>query len=105
VPLQGHWDRVNTPLRKTTRRERRIVAVVGGLVAVAVIVSVIVAIGASSPATPAGCIKLEVASTMGGGATQLCGNTAREFCASPAAHHEQGYLAKCRGQGYAVTPQ
>jgi hypothetical protein len=107
VPLQGHWERVNTPLRETTGRERllvRILLAILGIAAVAAII-VFVANGSSSPATPPGCIRLEVGSTMGGGTTQLCGKTAENFCRSPAAHGEQGFLAKCREAGYSVAPE
>ena len=75
------------------------------LVAAACIGGGIVAFGSSSPATPAGCIHLEVGSTMGGGATQLCGKTAENFCRGPAAHADQGYLGKCREAGIPVTPE
>jgi predicted membrane-bound mannosyltransferase len=107
VPLQGHWDRVNTPLRKTTSRERRIVWAFGALLAVAAIVAgvVFVANGSSSPTVGPGCLRIEVGSTMGGGATTICGKAARNFCGSSAAHAEQGFLAKCRDAGYAVTPE
>ena len=104
MPLEGHWKRVNTPLRKTTSRERRILWVVLALVAAACIAGGIVAFGSSSPSTPAGCIHLEVGSTMGGGGTQLCGRTAENFCRGPVAHSDQGYLGKCREAGIPVTP-
>jgi hypothetical protein len=105
VPLQGHWQRVNTPLRKTTSRERRILLVVAAVLAVTVIAGTIVAIGSSSKGTPAGCIHLEVGSTMGGSRTQLCGRTAQSFCRGPVAHADQGYLGKCREAGISVTPE
>jgi hypothetical protein len=107
MPLEGHWQRLNTPLRETTSRERRILWVLSALLAAAIAVAVVVFVsnGSSSPATPAGCIRIEVGSTMGGGTTQLCGQTAARFCHSPAAHDEQDYLAKCRDAGYAVRPQ
>ena len=75
-----------------------------GIAAVVAIVA-LVANGSNSPSTPAGCIRIEVASTMGGGSTQLCGQTARHFCLSPAADDEQSYLAKCRDAGYPVRSQ
>ena len=107
MPLQGHWQRVNTPLRETTPRERLIVRVVAALVGVAALAAIVVFVsnGSSAPSTPPGCIRIEVGSTMGGGTTRFCGRTARDFCGSPAAHAEQGYLAKCREAGYPVTPQ
>jgi hypothetical protein len=107
VPLQGHWDRVNTPLRKTTSRERRIVWAFGALLAVAAIAAtaVFVANGSSSPTVAPGCLRIEVGSTMGGGATTLCGHAARNFCGSSAAQAEQGFLAKCREAGYPVRAE
>jgi hypothetical protein len=103
VPLEGHWQRVNTPLRETTGRERKIVAVAAGLLLVAAIAGVIVAIGSSNPSTPAGCIRVEVPSTMGASASTLCGERAASFCRSPAANSpplNQTALPKCRDAGY-----
>jgi hypothetical protein len=81
--------------------------VFAGLLAVAAVAAVVffVSNGSNSPSTPAGCIRIEVGSTMGGGSTQLCGQTAASFCLSPAAHDEQSYLAKCRTAGHPVRPQ
>jgi hypothetical protein len=104
MPLQGHWARVNTPVRQTTGRERRIVLAAVCLLAVAAIVGGIVAIGSSSPATPAGCIHIEVPSTMGAGASNICGDKAiSSFCGSPAAHSQplnETALPKCREAGF-----
>jgi hypothetical protein len=103
VPLEGHWQRVNTPLRETTGRERRIVAVAAGLLVMAAIAAAIVAIGSSNPSTPAGCIRIEVPSTMGASASTLCGDRAASFCRSPVAHSpplNQTALPKCRDAGY-----
>jgi hypothetical protein len=103
VPLEGHWERINTPLRATTRRERRILWVLGAVLAVAAVVATIAAIGSSPPNTPAGCIRIEVPSTMGGATSQLCGHGVRTFCRSPAAHTpplESIALPKCRDAGY-----
>jgi hypothetical protein len=103
MPLEGHWARVNTPLRKTTSRERRILVVVAVVLALAVIAGAIVAIGSSNPSTPAGCLRVDLPSTMGGGTPQLCGNAAASFCSSDAAHTpplNQTALPKCRSAGY-----
>jgi hypothetical protein len=73
------------------------------LAAIATVIVVIVAIGSSSPSTPAGCIHVELPSTMGGAVSDLCGDTAREFCQSPAAHTEplnHTALPKCRDAGF-----
>jgi hypothetical protein len=113
VPLQGHWARVNTPLRETTPRERLLVRIVIGLVAVAAVATVIVAIvtrdnGTSGVPLGEGCIRVELPSTMGGVASDLCGRTAREFCLSSAANSEpldNQVQPKCREAGYAIAPK
>ena len=103
MPLEGHWQKVNTPLRETTRREKLLVRVALAVGAIAAIVLVIVSIGSSSPGTPAGCVHVELPSTMGAVASDLCGRTAREFCQSSAAHTEplnHTALPKCRAAGF-----
>lgn len=106
MPMEGHWARVNTPLRETTPRERTLIRVVIALiaiVAVAVVVAVATGGGGGSSALGPGCIHIEVPSTMGGSASNLCGARAAEFCASPAAHEpplDATVLPKCRTAGY-----
>jgi hypothetical protein len=108
MPMEGHWDRLNTPVRETTPREKLLVRGVLWALAVAVVATVVVAIatrdnGTSGSPLAAGCIRIEVPSTMGGSASDLCGTTARQFCASPAAHTEpleQTALPKCRAAGF-----
>jgi hypothetical protein len=108
MPLEGHWARVNTPLRETTPREKLLVRTMLAVLAVAAAATVIVAIVTSddgtsgSPLAP-GCIRVEVPSTMGGSASDLCGNTAREFCTSRAANTEplvHTAVPKCREAGF-----
>jgi hypothetical protein len=108
MPLQGHWKRVNTPLRATTVRERRILVVFAAILAAGAVAAVIVALGTSSPKTPAGCIHVELPSTMGGVSSDLCGDTARQFCLGPAANSEPldtQVQPKCRAEGYPVRAQ
>jgi hypothetical protein len=103
MPLEGHWERANTPLRKTTLRERRLLVVFGVLLAAGVIGATIVAIVTSGPSTGAGCIRVDLPSTMGGGTPELCGASAQSFCDSPAAHSaplNATALPKCREAGY-----
>ena len=103
MPLQGHWDRVNTPLREVGGRERRTVWIVAGLLAAGAIAAIIVAIATSSPPIPAGCIQVEVPSTMGAGTSRFCGGAAADFCRSEAANSpplNATALPKCRQAGY-----
>jgi hypothetical protein len=102
VPLQGHWARVNTPVRETTERERRILWVVVALLAAACLAGAIVAFGSSSPATPAGCVHLEAPSTMGGVASDICGDDARKLCTGNQAKSDPlsaTILPQCRKAG------
>jgi hypothetical protein len=60
-----------------------------------VVAGAIVAIGSSNPSTPAGCLRVDLPSTMGG-TPQLCGNTAASFCASNAAPPVRSTRQPCR---------
>jgi hypothetical protein len=110
MPLEGHWTRVNTPLRETTGREKLLVRAVLATLAAAAVVTVIVAIatkdnGTSGKPLHAGCIRVELPSTMGAAASDLCGNTARGFCTSRAANSEpleHTALPKCLQAGFAT---
>jgi hypothetical protein len=108
MPMERHWARLNTPVRETTPREKLLVRGMLWVLAVAAVATVVVAIatrdnGTSGSPLAAGCIRIEVPSTMGGSASDLCGATAREFCASSAAHTEpleHTALPKCRAAGF-----
>jgi hypothetical protein len=111
--MSGHWDRLNTPVRDTTPREKALVKVMLWLLAGIAVATVVVAIatrdnGTSGQPLAAGCIRIEMPSTMGGGSSDLCGGTAREFCTSSAANSEPlvgTAVPKCRAAGYATRPQ
>ena len=106
MPLEGHWERVNTPVRKLSERERRLVWVVGALVAAATAVAVVVAILTSGSSSTSSCVEVEVPGTMGGGVNRVCGDDAVSFCRAGAPSMgplRHVALEKCRDQGY-VTP-
>ena len=113
MPLEGHWERVNTPLRETTPREKLLVRAVLWIVGAAAVATVVVAIitsgnGTSGSPLAAGCIRIEVPSTMGGSASDLCGAKAASFCTSAPAHSpplNATALPKCRDAGYPTAPQ
>ena len=54
MPLEGHWQRVNTPLRTLTSRERRLVSAAAVLIAAATIAVVLFAASADDRAAAAG---------------------------------------------------
>jgi hypothetical protein len=109
VPLQGHWQRVNTPVRETTPRERVLVRAIAALVGIAVGATIVVLIATNGGSgTAAGCVNVDVPSTMGGSAIHACGKDAADFCRGPVAHDPSlrgSALPKCRDAGYAVAPQ
>jgi hypothetical protein len=112
VPLQDHWQRVNTPLRETTGRERVLVRIVLAVVAVVVATAIAVAIatsgGSNGGGTAEGCVRVDVPSTMGGSTIHACGGRAVEFCSGPIARDPslRGVaLPRCREAGYSVAPK
>ena len=77
MPVEGHWERANTPLRARDRRVLVVVAVVAVLVAIGLGVAYALRPAAQSNA---GCVVVDVPSTMGGATLRNCGAAAHEFC-------------------------
>jgi hypothetical protein len=102
--LVGQSRRLATPL---TGRERRVMATVGVVVALAV-----VAIGAwlathdSSPVSRDGCLNVIVAGSLGGQLLHECGAAARSLCANEKGHDDAlaaTVLPACREAGIRVA--
>jgi hypothetical protein len=81
MPLEGHWTRVNTPLRRLTRRERNVAIVTSVLTIVVVLALVLATVGDSRPAPKPGCIYAIVPGVMGATAVDACGAAAKKTCA------------------------
>jgi len=78
------FGRTNNPNRRLTRRQKRVMASIGGLILLA-----FVGIGIWSVAAPDsfgrsgnGCVNVTVPSSMGGATLHYCGDAARAFCRS-----------------------
>jgi hypothetical protein len=107
VPLEGHWGRVNTPVRSLNRRERLVAIVASAAVVVAIVAIVAVTAGRSRAAPGPGCIRANVAMVMGAEELNLCGRHARRVCAQHAANTDPVALeiqASCREAGI-LRPQ
>ena len=102
MPLEGHWGRVNTPVRALTRRERLVAIVATAFTTIAVAAIVIGAAGSSRPAPGPGCIRANVAMVMGAEELNLCGGRAKRACAAHAGDPDpvsRTIEAECRDAG------
>jgi hypothetical protein len=102
MPMEGHWRRINTPLRRLTRRERN-VAIAGVVATVAAVLALVVAtVGDSRPAPAPGCIYAIVPGVMGATPVDACGARAKSLCAKHATLTDPGshaIQASCRRAG------
>lgn len=102
MPLEGHWRRVNTPLRRLSSRERN-VAIVAVLATLAACVALIVAtVGNSRPEPGPGCIRAIIPHVMGGETLEACGTRAKRICKARATDTDPGARAvqeSCRQAG------
>jgi hypothetical protein len=97
MPLEGHFKRVNTPLRRMTKRERNVV-IAGVVVTFVALAALILATAGDSQPPPApGCIRVSVAGRTGAELIQACGTQARELCARSVGHDEPQFLAIAAG--------
>jgi hypothetical protein len=102
MPLEGHWHRVNTPLRRLTRRERNVVIAAVAATLVAVVALLSVTLGDSRPEPSPGCIYAIVPGVMGATPVDACGARARSLCARHATLTDPGsdaIQASCRHAG------
>jgi hypothetical protein len=86
MPLEGHYRRVNTPLRKLTRRELTVVIAGAAVILIAILALLFLPAHNDRPllderggARP-GCIEVFVAGRVGNEPVVGCGRRAREIC-------------------------
>lgn len=100
MPLEGHYQRVNTPLRKLTKRERRAVTWGGLACGMAILLLVVATAGSSRhPAPGPGCIRPTIAGRTGGEVQNACGGKAVALCNRAAATEgpwAEAVLSDCR---------
>jgi hypothetical protein len=99
VPVEGHWERQQTPLRRLGRRERRLLWVfVAVLVAATVAIALAAALHKATP-VPAGCIQVTGPSTLGAAIYRECGTAATRWCREEAGRTDplaRAVQARCR---------
>jgi hypothetical protein len=97
MPLEGHFNRVNTPLRQLTKRERNVV-ISGLVVTLAALAALLLATSeANRPPPASGCIRVSVAGRTGAELIQACGTEARELCARSVGVDEPQFRAIAAG--------
>jgi hypothetical protein len=84
MPLEGHFNRVNTPLRRLTKRERNVVIAGVAVTFIALAALILATAGDSQPPPAPGCIRVVVAGRVGGELVHACGMEARGICARSA---------------------
>lgn len=102
MPLEGHYQRVNTPLRKLNARERNAIFAGLGVIVVALLGIVLFTAGDSRPAVAEGCIYTVVAGRTGGEPVTGCGGEAEAICAQAAQFEgprPDKIVAECEAQG------
>jgi hypothetical protein len=93
MPLEGHWQRVNTPLRRLTGRERNI-AIAAVVVTLAACIALIVATaGQTRPAPGPGCIRALIPHVMGSETLDACGARAEHICQARAGDADPGAIS------------
>jgi|SRR3954447_14622386 len=84
MPLEGHYERQTTPLRKLTPRELKAAFGVLGATLAALAAVVALTLGDSPAPVGAGCIRPTVAGIVGAETINACGSEAVEVCAHAA---------------------
>ncbi len=102
MPVEGQWERQQTPLRRLTRRELRMLQGFVAVLLVAVVASVAIGLSQSTPAVPADCIQVTGGSAVGGANFRVCGADRAAWCRQVAGRDDPTSLkvaARCRALG------
>lgn len=106
MPLEGHYERVNTPIRKLTARERKAAVSVLAVTVVALLAVVFATVGDDGEPIPAGCFRTSVAGIVGAQTVSACGAEAEARCAHAARFDDprsNKIVAACEEQGISTT--
>ena|SRR5882757_3627583 len=84
MPLEGHYERQNTPLYKLSPREIKVAISILLVTVVAMVAVVAATAGDSNPPPAIGCINPTVAGIVGAETINRCGQEAVETCSHAA---------------------
>jgi hypothetical protein len=96
MPLEGHAERLQTPVGS---RDRRFVGMLALLGVVGAGLGVYASSGGPEPPAGGGCVVVTVPSTMGGAQLRNCGAAAERFCRTEA-EASRDIAAACRREGF-----
>ena len=115
MPLEGHWQTQNTPLRKLSARERTVVIAASAVTAVAILALLFVPGHNDRPlldekgGSHAGCIEVAVAGRVGAEPIVGCGAKASALCTRASGFDNpraRTIVTACREEGveFAAVP-
>jgi hypothetical protein len=84
MPLEGHYERQNTPLYKLSPREVKVAVAILLITLVSILGIVIATAGDSNPPPAIGCINPTVAGIVGAETLNRCGQEAVDTCSHAA---------------------
>jgi hypothetical protein len=102
MPLEGHYERQTTPLRKLTPRELKAAFGVLAVTLAALLAVILMTVGDSPAPVADGCIKTEVAGIVGAETIHACGQEAVAACAHAAEFtgaRAETIVSACRARG------
>ncbi|MBA3866252.1 MAG: hypothetical protein H0X42_07890 [Solirubrobacterales bacterium] len=80
MPLEGHYERQTTPLRKLSPRELKVAFGALFVTLAAILVIVLFTVGDKGAPVAAGCIRSSVAGIVGAETISACGGEAVKVC-------------------------
>jgi len=103
MPLEGHYERQNTPLYKLSRREIWVATSIVAVTLLTVIVMVaFTGASNSNPAPAQGCINPTVAGIVGAETLNACGQEAVDICSHASEYtgaRAETIVGNCNKQG------
>ena len=105
MPVEGHWERQQTPLRRLSRRELRLLQTVAAVLIAATVAVVLIGALRHDPPVPANCLQVIAPSTVGAVNVRVCGADVGRFCRQQAGRSDTTALAvqaRCRARGISL---
>ena len=102
MPVEGQWERSQTPLRSLTRRELRLLQGFLAVLLAAVVASAVLVLTTSDPPVPPDCIQVTGGSTLGAVHYRVCGADRAAWCRQVAGRDDPTSLAvqtRCVAEG------